>query len=152
MLKTSAILHKARCISRWGRPSYFLCSFQRTSSLNDSDLLSLYEKYWTIYSLAAQHLDKRCDYLNRNLMKSKVAGFPNGFSNLYSVSAFRCKATEICTWIFSPKYNYYNAQLLIVAYLNNLEGRVLPAFPRSLNQSHSLWNWERTQRRMHISA
>nr|CDS31863.1 cullin 1 [Hymenolepis microstoma] len=41
-------------------------------ALNGSELLSFFEKYWVNYSLAAKYIDHRCNYLNRNWVKTKV--------------------------------------------------------------------------------
>ncbi|VDO14623.1 unnamed protein product [Rodentolepis nana] len=41
-------------------------------ALNGSELLSFFEKYWINYSLAAKYIDHRCNYLNRNWVKTKV--------------------------------------------------------------------------------
>ncbi|KAM7541218.1 hypothetical protein Aperf_G00000044240 [Anoplocephala perfoliata] len=41
-------------------------------SLTGSDLLSFFEKFWVNYSLAAKYIDHRCNYLNRNWVKTKV--------------------------------------------------------------------------------
>ncbi|KAH9287335.1 Cullin-1 [Echinococcus granulosus] len=44
----------------------------KAERMTGSDLLNFFEKRWTNYSLAAKYIDHRCNYLNRNWVKTKV--------------------------------------------------------------------------------
>ncbi|VDL57662.1 unnamed protein product [Hymenolepis diminuta] len=55
------------------------------SVFSGADLLAFYEKHWTRYSIASAYINKRFDYLNRNLIKAYIEERPKDFSFLHTI-------------------------------------------------------------------